>query len=448
MTHENPYAPPVVAETEAVFSRYWRLDGTGVLLKNGATLPKVDLDSGVSKDEGTLQSIQRIHQNAGIGLVISLVIPYFLIIVLSSYFEISSFSLFVCVIAGSLLLTRVMNLRGSQSSRIVFWIFTEERRAKRAAIRRNIRIGTLVLLVAGLLVRMLAPAGGSPFGFFKLYIVWMGCMVALAIWALFDRPKFKIRAADSGWLHITPIHPKAFEFLSRIEAEEMQRQESAGQSRKRLVRTVYLHRFPLRMLIGRIHRNPLMILQIALMKLFRSRLLVREAYHFSEAEEVKLPDLCPPLREACESWLATHDGWSFVSGERLPSPAGDLIVETAHLAAPGLEHCLRIARAWMQHTPKKSNNQFTFITWIDDGSEHISTMDQPFIALRNPQFHHRANGEPESVYQAHLDHIAGFSIHRPKDDAALLELLRIDKEESDKLMVERKLQSEVRETES
>jgi hypothetical protein len=447
MTQENPYAPPAVAETETVSSRYWRLDGIGVILKNGATLPKVDLDSGVSEGEETLRSIQCIHQNAGIGLVISLVIPYFLIIVLSSYFEISSTSLFVSVIAGSLLLTRVMNLRGSQSSRIVIWFFTEERRAKRATIRRNIRIGTLVLLLAGLLVRMLAPVGSSPFGFFKLYLVWLGCMVALAIWALFDRPKYKIRAAESGWLQISPIHPKALEFLSRIEAEELQQQDSSGQPPKRLVQTIYLHRYPLRVLIGSYHRNPLMILQIALLKLFRSRLLVREAYHHSEAEAVTMDQLCTPLREACENWLTAHDGWAFVSGERLPSPAGDLIVETAYIAAPGLEHYLRIMRAWLQHTPKKAELHLTFTTWIDDGSEHISTMDQPFITLKNPQFHHRAKGGPEAVYQAQLGHIAGFNIHRPQDVSALLRLLQTDKEESNRLMVERKLHSEVRETE-
>ncbi len=448
MTSENPYAPPAVAETEAGSSRYWRIDGAGIILKNGATLPKIDLDSGVSEDEGKLRSIQRIHQNVGGGSIIRIFVLVALYLVLNSYFKISGVSIFLFFIIGTVLFSRFMNLSGVQSTRIVFWIFTEERRAKRAAIRRYIRLGTLALLVVGLIVRMLLPFGATPFDFLKIYFFWICLMIALGLWALFDRPKFKIRAADPGWLRITPVHPKALEFLSTIEADEMQQHESADQPRKRLIRTVYLHRYPLRMLIGRMHRNPLMILQIALMKLFRSRLLVREFFHHSEATETSQESLCLPLREACDSWLASHPDWIFVSAERLPSPAGDLIVETAHLAAPGLEHCLRIARAWMQHTPQKSNNQFTFITWIDDGTEHISTCDQPYLALKSPQFHHRAKGDSEAVYQAQLGHIVGFMIHRPQDIAALLELLRIDREETDRLLEEQKFQSAVRETES
>ena len=54
----NPYAPPGVAETEAPSSRYWYSDGTSLIVRNGATLPKVDLDTGIS--EGPMEPFQRI----------------------------------------------------------------------------------------------------------------------------------------------------------------------------------------------------------------------------------------------------------------------------------------------------------------------------------------------------------------------------------------------------
>jgi hypothetical protein len=210
---------------------------------------------------------------------------------------------------------------------------------------------------------------------------------------------------------------------------------------ERRIRTVYYHRYPLRLLIGHRIRNPFAILQVSLMKLFRSKLLVREAYHFSEATETPLDSLCQPLREAAESWLADHPGWAFVTGDRLPSPAGDLVMETAVLVSPGLEHCATLIRAWMEQTPAKGVTHFRFITWLEDGN-HVTTHDHPYLALSNPHLHHRASGKPEQVFQAHLQNLSGHAVAPSSGIEHLRARLLQEKEEGDRLTTEHGLQIE------
>jgi hypothetical protein len=56
----NPYAPPETLETEATPSVYWRCFGERVMARDGAVLPKVDLETGVS--EGEMLAVPRSYQ--------------------------------------------------------------------------------------------------------------------------------------------------------------------------------------------------------------------------------------------------------------------------------------------------------------------------------------------------------------------------------------------------
>jgi hypothetical protein len=244
-----------------------------------------------------------------------------------------------------------------------------------------------------------------------------------------------------GWLSISPIHPDALAFLSAREAERKSTENKDGEPKKRRIRTVYYHRYPLRLLIGHRILNPFAILQVSLMKLFRSKLLVREAYHFSEAQEMPLENLCLPIREAVDSWRYIFPDWTFVVGESFPSPAGDLFTESAILASPGLEHCAAIMRSWMEQTPAKGITQIRFITWLADGN-HITTQNQPVFALSNPLLHHRASGLPEQVFQAHLRNLSGHAVDASSSIDHLRARLLHEKEETDRLLTEKGMQSE------
>lgn len=433
MNGENPYAPPAVAETEAPSTRYWHTYGTSLIVKNGTTLPKIDLETGA--DDDSLQPIQRIHQASSAGGVIRLLILVVLYFVLSHFFEISGVSIFLYFFAGSLILRPVLRLRGT-TDRVTIWTFTEARRVKRALLHKRIRLGSLFLLIA---VIFFSPGYGD--WILPAYFCWMGLMIALGIWALLDKPKNKLHPDKPGWLRITPLHPEALRKFHELEARML---PVAAPARKRLVRTVYYWRYPLRMLIGRRIYNPLVILQCALMKLLRSRLLVRDAWHFSEAEETPLENLHPQLRDAATAWLTAHPGWTLITADHLTSPAGDLTVENATLASPGLEHVARIGRAWLEQRDAKGIVHFHFLTWLTDGT-HASTHDQPCLILENPQLHQQVSGPPEQVWQAHLRHVSTLPVSPAADIAELRTRLLREKEQTDKLLTAKGLQSETRE---
>jgi hypothetical protein len=453
MNGENPYAPPAVAETEASSTRYWYTYGTSLIVRNGATLPKIDLETGAGDEEQVLRPIRRIHEGMGPGGIVSILIYVAMTVVLINVFKVRATTIFFVCLVASLGYRQASALRGGKSQRVSIWTFIEERRAKRAALRRYLRIG-LMLSVFGLTVGTLFIPISLPSiqigGFMKVWIYQIvpACallIVGMGIWAFLDRPKYKLHSADPGWLRITPIHPQALAFLHAIEAEEEQLRANAPLPRKRLVRTVFYHRYPLRLLIGHRIHNPLFILQCAVMKLLRSRLLVRDSYHFSEAEEVPLEKLCPSLREAAQSWLDSHPGWSFITGERLPSPAGDLVIENTVLASPCLEHCASISRAWLEQRESKGVIHFTFRTWFADGT-HASTYDQPFLVLDPTNAAYRASGPPEHIWQAHLRHLSTHPISPASDPAELRARLLHEKEETDRLLTEKGFQSEVRES--
>jgi hypothetical protein len=441
----NPYAPPGVAETEAPSSRYWYSDGTSLIVRNGATLPKVDLDTGIS--EGPMEPFQRIVNvsNPLDFLMGALVVGGFL--ALRSYANLESVGLLIPLLLLVALLKRLGFLRGNPNSVIRTFSFIQQHRARRATLRRRFRIGIMILIAVSIFATLFLS--GNPADFVMIWFQWVlpgGVLgiIGLAIWGIFDRPRTKTRSEAPGWMRITGIHPDALNFLLAEEQAIRLLEASRPPGRKRLVRTVFYHRFPLRLLIGNHYRNPLVVLRAVLMKFFRSSLLVRETYHFSEAVEVPLQDLCEPLRQAAESWLASHPDWSFVSAERLNSPAGDLMIEHALVASPGLEHCARINRVWLEQKPGMGSNQFTFITWLADGN-HFSTLDQPYLPLKNPHLHQRASGTPEEVYQAHLRGTAALAVSPSRDHSELLARLQQEKEESDRLLTDKGFQSEVRE---
>ena len=444
-TDPNPYAPPGVAEPEVQSTRYWYVQGTDLLAKNGATLPKVDLDTGVH--EGPMTAFPRVVKVTNPADILKGLALLGAVFFLRDYFHLEKFGLFLPFFILLLLLKRIGVLRESTNSVVRVWSFIETPRAKRSILRRRLRIGAMILMFMTIMCPPFLD-GALP-DFLAIWFQWILpagilTMLGLAIWAIFDRPKTKTKVDSPGWLRFSGIDPQALAHL-RADEEAYHLQHAAlATYRKRLVRTVFYHRYPLRMLIGHRIYNPFAILQLFLMKFLRSKLLVRQAYHFSEAEEVSLGNLCPPLREAAESWLAARPDWIFITGERLPSPAGDLVVECADIASPGLEHCLRITRAWMEQKPEKGITQFTFMTWHADGS-HSSTVDQPYLALRNPQLHHRASGPPERVFQAHLRHLSGHTISPAASIPELHARLLDEKEETDRLLTEHHLQDETRE---
>ncbi len=448
----NPYAPPTVAEIEAPSGRYWHVEGVGVMVRTGAILPQVDLETGVST--GELKCVPRSFQQVqGMSTLIGVLagIASFSLI---RRFDIGPGFIFILVFSY-LFLKKIGVIPGLLGKPGMFWVFIEERRAKRVNLRRRLRIGAMLVIFAAivgvflLMIRDPTTAGNN----FNLWLRWVlfpgvAVILGVAIWSWIDgRPGYRIRDGVQGWFSISPIHPDALAFLNNREAERKSTENKDSEPKKWRIRTVYYYRYPLRMLLGKRIFNPLAFIQIGLMKLFRSRLLVRETYHYSESEKLPLEALSISIRKQVDAWFAQHGEWTFIAGERLPSPLGDITVDTAILAAPGLEHCVCFHYVWSPLKPHAGTVSVKFLSYSINGTS-IWTQDHPHLDLNLPNVEeHRASGSPPRVFQAHLRNCEGHMIRGPGSAEELLRSIEDEKEITDRILTERGYQDEALQSE-
>jgi hypothetical protein len=428
----NPYAPPAAADDGSRANRQWQLDGISLLARNRAVLPKVDLDTG---EHGLPMSA--IHLASPSKAPVAAVVPGLLsgmIVFCVIAFDFSPVVLATAIVA-MIFGWRLVAVRTGNDGKMVAWAFMSESRAKALNRRRRIRSWLIFGSAMGYLLFVLTDMElVQP----PIILALFACILGNAVWGIIDRPKVRARPADTQWLRLAPIHPQALDFL-RTEQDRISMAETID--RKRRVRTAWLHRYPLRLLVGQT-RHPLLLLRIALMKLLRSRLLVRESYHYSEAEKRQPAELCPPLQSALKAWLEIHPDWQVIEAEHLPCPAGDLTVESVILAPPALEHTLTINRAWMEQAADRATNHYLFMTRFGDGSA-LRTHDQPFLDLHLPGISdRRAHGNPDAVYQNHLAALNGRTPAAPANRAALLAQIAAFKETFDQALTAAGYQSE------
>ncbi|MEO7101565.1 MAG: hypothetical protein ABI162_19605 [Luteolibacter sp.] len=332
MNDTNPYAPPTTTETGSPSGAFWQCYGERVMARNGAMLPKVDLETGVS--EGAMTAVPRNYQAAGAGQFVRIMVFIGIYAMGRKFLHIEGMWLLPASVASSTML-RWFIRTGNGSGAIVIWEFREAARERKRRLRRKLRFGLLFLGVAVIGVGAVLSDGDDSLVSKSLF-AGLGLLIIQSIWAFLDRPKTRSESAPGGWLRIRNVHPEAMVKLRRIEAAELAK---ISPFRRRRVFTTYYHKYPLPCLLGT-KKNPLTILLIALVKFLPSKRLERESYDFTEAHQIREDEAHEKLQERIQSWRAAHPDWTVIDVERLPSPAGDLMLETAILASPDLAHLL------------------------------------------------------------------------------------------------------------
>lgn len=441
MDGENPYAPPLTGEIEAPASRPWRVDGIGVLVKNLAALPMVDLNTGEHGSD--MKYVRRsLVKGSPLSIVVTAVITaaYFL---LYKRFDISLPFFLIALFLGSIVAHRINALRGTSSQKldVMEHLGRKSRnRILRGRIRLWIYLAIVVFFVSGAL-RFI------PF-FPASFLVFL--VLGLGVWTFLDRPPAKSLSGPPGWMRISPVHPDALRFLAALQQQEEETaaaqaltRETAGEAPHRKRRSIWFHKYPLPMLIGN-RRNPVAILDITLAKLLRSPLLTREAWHFSDTVPTPAGDLCIEMREEIGAWTTAHPDWTVRASETMLFPDGTLILESVHLTPPSLEHDLSFICSWNVANPAQRNLQRTVVSWTTDG-KRIITADHPRVALDDPTIEvHRVKGNLAALHQAHLRHCAGKPLDPPDSAAAITARISTLHEDTDRRLTGLGYQSELR----
>lgn len=440
MNPDNPYAPPATAEPEAPSSLLWQLDGVSLFVKNNTVLPKVDLETG--ETTGDLKAVRRILRvRAGSSAILRVIIIVVAIQFIPYTGRHNPFLLFLGLFVVMFLFKQGQALRANPARRVLIWEFAGPRTQRGRLVRNKWRVAIYVLGLVSILTSFVPSLSYDQeqqfrFGGFAILLINL-------VWRVIDLPKARAQAGPPGWLKISPVHPEAVRFLSHLQQESRSDSVRAA-TRGKLMHTAYFHRYPLAMLLGK-RKNPFTIFSLFLAKLLRSHQLRRDAYHFSEAESRALEELCPHLQNQAASWITGHPGWHFLSGSHQVFPAGDIILEFANLASPGLEHHLNISASWNVGAPGYIPAQSNFTTWLADDTS-IVTHERPFLQLRIPGIQEfRAKGNPDAVFQSHLQHIAGKPLDPPKDAEEFLSRLDARRAVTDRRLTELGYQSETRE---
>ena len=447
MSDSNPYAPPSVAEPQASSSLTWQVQGNALLVKNGAVLPPIDLETGEHTLE--MKCAQRVLETAGSVLFVKMIILGGISVIFTRFFRMELAATVAVLAALSLVVSRLSALRGPSHERIVISEFFDENRFRMRGRRRKWRFVAIGAICALMMANPFLISRFNPdytMIVVGLFLSGVVLLIGLAVWAVRDQSSARTLAGPPGWMRIAPVHPQALAFLNNLENQARLQAASLTSPRKRLIRTTFYHRYPLHLLLGTKVTNPLLLIRLFLMKILRSRHLERETYHHSEAVKVAPDQLCEQLQKAIGSWFSTHPDWSFVTGRQSPSPAGDLHLHSAILASAGLEHSASIVHSWATLKPELGTTGFSFGSWLGDGT-FIRTDDHPQLPLRNPRVKaFRASGSADQVFQAHLHHCAGLEIAPSHDPQELLARVQREIEELDQRLTAMGLQSEVRES--
>ncbi len=399
------------------------------MARNGAMLPKVDLETGVS--DGEMTAVRRTLDFARSQWVIGPVAVVGFFIYQGSVFATNHDWPGWPLMWGILIFGRVLRAALKEGPTTI-WEFREAAGERRRQYRRKWRVGLLFVAFAMLIGGAMLSAGSNSLDTGLLFCGF-GLLAIQSIWAFFDRPKTRSESAPRGWLRIRNIHPEAMARLRRIEAEELGKISLSEIPRRRRVFTAYYHRYPLRSLLGDRWKNPFAVFVIARMKFLRSKRLERESYEFTEAQEISEEQAHERLRERIQSWRAAHPDWPVLYIERLPSPAGDLTLESAFLASPDLAHFLCFHHSWLEQRPPGSG-EFHFITWLA-GEKMLCTTHKPLLPIDRQNVETlRVKGTEEEVFQAHLQRCALRQIDAAADHTQVRERFQQEKKQMAELL--------------
>ncbi len=382
----NPYQAPGDPGEVELPAGLWRAGEGGLLIRDGARLPPIDVFSGPDREAGeagaVLLPVSREFAvvsgaRAGLRLLVLFAGPaviVFLALRNSPWLIGWGWLPFMVLV---MLLSRFA-VRGSVRTARLSWHVEESAERRRQRLRTVLSVLWLLGLAGVLLLAFdLLPLETAPW----TLPLFMLSFLAAAIANRFLK-SLKCVSARDGWFRITGFSPRALRELSARQDAENRRLVEASAGRQTWKGfTVHLHRLPLSLLVRHQWWNPLLVATVAVMKLSRSPRFEREQYDSGEAREIAADRVDPMLAEELEvvRRMPEFGGWLTVRASRLPSPAGDIRTDTVVLLDPA--GCQVLSLSLVRVATGNYSNQVTeraLRSWGADGRLWV-TCDQPLL---------------------------------------------------------------------
>jgi len=368
----NPYETPRSKEPGGAPDGMWQVSGSTLLFRDGARLPEVDLFTGRNDVPLTPASSEFAAAKglAAVWLQWGGVVTMALAVFGSGMWDYS----LVLAILIVVVVTRVLGifLKSRMIRARLHWRVATDSESRNRKFKR----AQWILILLG-------------FGFFGMGILsesmdWMSWgVVAMtvflimgAVLGLFSR-QLRCSGEKDGWFVLKGIPSAGLWALAVGQAESNRRLvEDKPKLRLRKVYAFHGYRAPLRDLLGMSWSNPLLVLIITVMKLTRSKNLIRDFFHWSESEELGEQEWDPDLKKVQSEWLALEvsNGWRPLGAHWIGSPMGDVLTQSFTMISPDGSQAMsgavvRLATAHMSRTIQ----EVSFRSWRSDGTLRLTS---------------------------------------------------------------------------
>ncbi len=422
----NPYAPPT-AEPPPVATESaqgWSVEGDYLMFRPGTQLPPVALQGKGTWLTPGVRRFAVMKGGAGVGILISCLVAVGAI----SARRMMPERYYWVVIVGLIFIPRLFGFGKGQarsgtiqaSVRGFFPIET-----LRANVRRNRWMHYLVLSgfatmgVGAALI--LSDAGRRFLGLSRrlrsddvtVFLWIMGLSMLLSLSSLLWRalvPGLRGTSYRNGWVYLRGIPRESLAILAAKARQEL------PPLRKRRVVKFYQYRLPLSFLLRSSWLKPWIVLRVTILKLTRSKNLIR--LRFVDREPTPMPEADPELQRRWEQGSSgtAMAAWDLMGHECQDSPQGDMrILSLSHGDPDRRVFCtLIVVRVSVLHIFTETY-QSSFQSWTEDGRLFL-TISPPRPFASPPHIDAlTVSGSLQKIYRAHLDRVSHLPLMTLRD---------------------------------
>ncbi|MFC7338700.1 hypothetical protein ACFQY0_16005 [Haloferula chungangensis] len=350
----------------------WQVRESVLLFRDGARLPEIDLFTGRDDLPLTPASSEFSVAKGAMAICLQWIwLPLVLgALLASSPWDYSPFP----IAFGIMVVLKIVAFfhRGHVVSARLRWaVASQLEKKKRGRFRLRVAVACSGIAVC-LVTALIGPLDIRLFGFCVMTLSLI-CVVAMGQWP----NKLECSGERDGWFTLKGIPKTGLQALASRQSEaNRELMESTPLMRMRKVHAFRGYQAPLRDLLGMSWKSPLLVLIIALMKLTRSKRLVRDRFHWSEATKLDEKNWDSELLKLRDEWLALQGDseWKFLSAGWIDAPSGDTLTQCfTYVSEDGKQSMLgAVVRVATAHTSGVIG-EVTFRSWRPDGTLRLTS---------------------------------------------------------------------------
>ena len=213
MDKANPYAPPQTPDA----GELWYPKGTAVMVRDGAVLPPIDLETG-EEDDGLIQVTRRFSKAHWSSHLYIGTLPFVQFLPWRESL-VAPATIVFAVIFLALVGVGIATMRRWRF-RLHVDALRERRRKRRVVIQKALALVSVLLML--ILPATAITTGGNMSDnltqlFAVLLLIGLACLAGCGIWQYLTRPRIYLSGGKNGWVRIGSVSQVALKKLESVK---------------------------------------------------------------------------------------------------------------------------------------------------------------------------------------------------------------------------------------